>query len=104
GVGLKIERSLPIAGGLGSSAAASVGGAFAAAHLVGRDGDHNAMVTAALAGEARVAGHHLDNIAPSLFGGLCLVQRVNPVSVAPIPIAGDWWITVVTPDLELPTA
>ena len=88
GVSLSIDRTLPLAGGMGGSATASVGGAFAAAAALGKTGDTKNILLSALAGESEVAGAHLDNIAPSLFGGLCLVQSVSPPIVKRIPIIG----------------
>src|SRR5690606_22611483 len=69
---VSIMRRLPVAGGLGASAASSVGGAYAAAVASRQKVDDSLILQAALVGEAAVAGAHLDNIAPSLFGGLCV--------------------------------
>lgn len=103
GVSLSIERALPISGGLGSSAAASVGGALAVAKAAGKDVSHDRIMLAALEGEAKVAGRHLDNIAPCVFGGLCLVREVQPADVVSLKIAGEWWVTLVTPNMKLAT-
>ena len=45
----------------------------------------------------------MDNIAPSLFGGLCLVQSVSPAIIKKVPISGEWWISIITPDIKMPT-
>lgn len=103
GVLLKIDRQLPVSGGLGSSAAASVGGAFAAATAGGHSVAPDILLAAALDGEASVAGRHLDNIAPALFGGLCVVVATDPPQVARVPIKGDWWVALVSPAAQLAT-
>ena len=107
------DRKLPLSGGLGSSAAASVAGAFAAAIASGdlagptianaQPEVVERILEAALDGEESVAGRHLDNIAPCLFGGLCLARTITPTDVIQLKIDGSWWITVVSPDLKLPT-
>lgn len=107
------ERQLPLSGGLGSSAAASVAGAFAAAAAVGLiQGSSLANVPfsiieqileAALDGEEAVAGRHLDNIAPAALGGLCLARGIDPVDAIRLPLKGTWWLSVISPDLRLNT-
>lgn len=107
GIELSFHRQLPISGGLGSSAAASVGGAYAAALATGKDVATDLILTAALDGEASVAGRHLDNIAPAFFGGLCVVLNSDPPDVARVAISdpknGSWWLTLVSPDTKLST-
>lgn len=100
---VRLERRLPMSGGLGSSAASSVGGAYAAAIASGNPLDTNMILAAALDGEARVAGRHLDNIAPAFFGGLTVVLGTDPPIVSRAPIQGDWWISLVSPAMRLAT-
>src|SRR5690606_13603833 len=98
-----IMRRLPFAGGLGASAASSVGGAYAAAIASGKKVDSSLILQAALVGEAAVAGAHLDNIAPSLFGGLCVCFGIDPPQVTSITALADWWLTLITPRMRMPT-
>ncbi len=98
-----LERALPLAGGLGSSAASSVAGALAAAKLAHVEGRNDLILRAALAAEAFVAGPHLDNIAPCLYGGLTLVQDVEALCVYPVPMQAKFWITLLTPPLHIQT-
>lgn len=98
-----IERSLPLAGGLGSSAASSVAGALAAARLLDMEKRDDLILRAALAGEQAVAGAHLDNIAPCYLGGLVLIQDVETLALYPIPVQGDLAITLITPNLKIKT-
>lgn len=107
------ERRLPLSGGLGSSAAASVAGAFAAAVVSGGLAGPTVatassevrrwILEAALDGEEAVAGRHLDNIAPCLLGGLCLARGTSPVDAVQLQVRGSWWLTVVSPRLRLAT-
>jgi homoserine kinase len=61
------------------------------------------VIAAALAGESAVAGRHLDNIAPSVLGGLALARSVDPIDVVALPVAADWWIALVTPRVRIET-
>lgn len=103
-----IHKGLALAGGMGGSAASSVAGAYAAAlalNAATSDSaiETNRIIAAALEGEASVAGRHLDNIAPSVVGGLALSRSVDPIDVIKLPVAADWWITLVTPRVRIRT-
>lgn len=103
GVKVSLDRQLPVSGGLGSSAAASVGGALAAAAAAKVQPEMDLILEAALAGERTVAGNHLDNIAPCLLGGLTMVQSVAPPRIYQLPVKSKWWICLVTPDCRIDT-
>ena len=98
-----LEKGLPLSGGMGGSAASSVAGAVAAAHALGLDADRASLVRAALVGESAVAGRHLDNIGPSLLGGLVLVLTGDPPELVRLPVADEWWIALATPAVRLET-
>src|SRR6185503_3008814 len=66
GLELSIEKGLPLAGGMGGSAASAVGGAVAADAVLGTALDRASLLEAALEAESVVAGRHADNVAPSL--------------------------------------
>lgn len=100
---VSVEKGLPLAGGMGGSAASSVAGAYAAALALGQSPDLREILAAALEGEAVVAGRHLDNIAPSTVGGLALTRSVDPIDVVRIPIGAAWWIALVTPRVRIQT-
>lgn len=102
-VHVSIERQLPVSGGLGGSAAASVGGALAALFAAEKTADTSTILLAALDGEQTVAGRHLDNIAPAFFGGLCVCRASDPPDIATVPIRADWWLSVVTSSQKLAT-
>jgi homoserine kinase len=98
-----IEKGLALAGGMGGSAASSVAGAYAAGLALGQAPNVRDVLAAALEGESAVAGRHLDNIAPSVVGGLALVRSVDPIDVIRLPVAADWWIAMVTPRVRIQT-
>ena len=98
-----IEKGLPLSGGLGGSAASSVAGAFAAAMAMGSKTTPIELAAAALQGEMTVAGEHLDNIAPSILGGLALSRSVRPIDIIALTVAADWRLALVTPDVRIQT-
>jgi homoserine kinase len=86
GLDLRVEKGLPLAGGLGGSAASAVAGAFAANVLLGRPLDTGELLRCALEAEAVVAGRHPDNAAPSLLGGAIVVLGVDPLRYARVSV------------------
>jgi homoserine kinase len=72
GFSVRIKNPIPLAAGLGSSAAAVVGGLFAARALTGRNVPQIEMVQLATELEG-----HPDNVLPALLGGLVVCYREN---------------------------
>jgi homoserine kinase len=103
GLALRITKGLPLSGGQGGSAASAVAGACAANLLLDAGLDTNALLACALEGEAEVAGRHLDNIAPSLLGGLVLVRSLDPIDVVRLPVPDALRIVLVHPSMQLRT-
>ncbi len=73
----RIRSTIPLSGGLGSSAAAYVAGLTAAARLLEHDGD-------LLADAIELEGHP-DNVAAALVGGFVIVTRGDAVRFDPPP-------------------
>ncbi|ABF46547.1 homoserine kinase [Deinococcus geothermalis DSM 11300] len=97
---VEIETEVPLARGLGSSAAALVAGIVAANELLGRPLDDEALLDVA----AREEGHP-DNVAPALFGGIVVATLdklgTHYVRLEPPAHLG---VTVLIPDFELSTS
>ena len=70
GFALRVRNPIPLASGLGSSAAAVVGGLFAARAITGRTVAQTEMVHLATTLEG-----HPDNVLPALLGGLVVCYR-----------------------------
>jgi homoserine kinase len=104
GIALRAKKGLPLAGGQGGSAASAVAGAVAANALIGGPLDSQALLACCLEAEARVAGRHLDNIAPVLLGGIVLVRSLDPIEVIRLPVPTDLHIVLVHPAQRLATA
>jgi len=54
--------------------------------------------------ESIVAGRHLDNLAPSLLGGICLVRSMDPIDVVRLPVPDGLFIVLAHPSQRLRTA
>jgi homoserine kinase len=99
-VTVDVTSDIPMAAGLGSSAAATVAGLRVFEHVTG------ALEDSELLGIATEAEGHADNAAPALFGGLNSVIEVEGAS----PYALRWrWprdlrLIVATPNVGLSTA
>lgn len=104
GVRITLVKGLPLASGLGSSAASAVGAAVAVNHLLGEPLTRAELLPAALEGEASVSGYHADNVAPCLFGGVTLVTGLQADQIYHLPVPDDLHLALVTPDVEVPTA
>lgn len=99
GARLRCVNRIPLSRGLGSSAAAWVGGLLAANALLGEPIDRDGLLAAATRAEG-----HPDNVAAALLGGLTVScadgPRVTAVSV-PLPAGIDW--VVLVPETESST-
>jgi homoserine kinase len=104
GIGLRVTKGLSLSAGQGGSAASAVAGASAANALLGSPLGRDALLAAALASEEQVAGRHLDNIAPSLMGGIVLVRTLDPIDVLAIPVPAALHLVLATPAQRLRTA
>jgi homoserine kinase len=104
GVRLTLHKGLPLASGLGSSAASAVAAAVAVNALFGSPLSSAELLPACLDGEASVSGYHADNVAPCLFGGITLVGGTDAAQIRQLPIPKNLHLTLVTPDVEVPTS
>lgn len=105
GVELAVEKGLPLAGGLGGSAASAVAGAVAVDALFGLGADRERLLSAAIEAEAGLSGRHADNVAPSLLGGAVLVSSAGPSpQVVSFAVSGELALVLVTPDYRVETS
>ncbi len=104
GVTLRVTKGLPLAGGQGGSAASAVAAAVAVHALLGEPLARDVLLACCLEAEATVAGRHLDNLAPSLLGGVVSVLGVDPPDVVSVPARLDPWFAMVHPQIAVRTA
>ncbi len=104
GVELELKKGLPLAAGMGGSAASAVAAVLAVQGLSRRALESDALLRCALAGESVASGHgHPDNAAPSLFGGLVLVPAWEPLHPILVPVPEELSAAHVRPHLEIET-
>jgi homoserine kinase len=104
GFELEIVKGIPLGSGLGGSAASAVAAVVAAAALVDRPLDRTQLLKFAMQGEAVASGSvHVDNIAPSLFGGLVLTVGIDNPHVKQIPVPPSVRCVLVHPHMVLAT-
>jgi len=98
---LVLDSTIPIARGLGSSAAATVGALLLARAVLRRDIDRADVLH-----EAEAIEGHPDNSAPALFGGLVAVAHghAGASRVLRLPLAPALGFAWAAPHAEVPTA
>jgi len=96
---LTCRNRIPLARGLGSSAAAGVGGLVAANHLCGCPLSQERLLEIA----AEMEGHP-DNVAPALLGGCRIVaQEPEGLITAAVPLPRDLYAILYIPHQPMPT-
>ena len=104
GFELWIEKGIPLGSGLGGSAASAVAAVVAAAALVDEPLERTRLLKFAMRGEAVASGTvHVDNIAPSLFGGLVLTVGIDNPFVKQVPVPERVRCVLVHPHMVLAT-
>lgn len=98
---VSVYSEIPLGRGLGSSAAAIIGAAYAAKVLLAEKVEPNQL----LADCAEFEGH-IDNLAASLHGGLVIAhddKASGKVTTASLPWPSKWRALLVVPPYELST-
>lgn len=99
GLKIKLTNNIPVARGLGSSAAAIVGGALAANSLISNPFSYDDLLFIV----TQVEGHP-DNVAPALLGGLVTsIYTAEKVICKKINLPDDLNLVVAIPDFALST-
>jgi homoserine kinase len=104
GFELEIDKGIPLASGLGGSAASAVAAVVAANALLPQPRTQLQLLQYAMQGEAVASGSmHVDNIAPSLYGGLVLTVGIDHPRVKQIPVPEAIRAVIVHPHMFLST-
>ncbi len=104
GFDMRIEKGIPLASGLGGSAASAVAAVVAANAMIEEPLTRIELLKVAMEGEAVASGsRHADNISPSLFGGLVLTVGIDEPRVKQIPVPEEIHAVIVHPHLQVST-
>ena len=110
GLGVKIEKGIPLGSGMGGSAASAVGAVVAASALLLRNGifekplPFQKLIHFALEGEAVASGSkHADNVAPCLYGGFTLSYPGEEPQVSAVPYPENLFCVLIHPELRIDT-
>jgi homoserine kinase len=104
GIGLDIHKGIPLGSGLGGSAASAVAAVVAANALLPEPLGKLELLKFAMKGEQVASGSvHVDNIAPSLYGGLVLTVGIDNPNVKQIPVPSTVRCVLVHPHMMLST-
>ena len=104
GVDLVLHKGMPLASGLGSSAASAAAALRAVNRLAGDPLAAEELLPCALAAEQVAAGAgHADNAAPALMGGFVLIRSTAPLDLVRLPVPDGLAVALLSPDVEIPT-
>lgn len=104
GLELELDKGIPLASGLGGSAASAVAAVVAANALLPEPRSQLELLRYAMQGEEVASGsRHVDNIAPSLFGGLVLTVGIDQPRVKRIPVPPGICAVIVHPHMAVST-
>jgi homoserine kinase len=104
GFEMRIDKGIPLGSGLGGSAASAVGAVVAANALLPQPRSKLELLKYAVQGEAVASGSlHIDNISPSLFGGLVLTVGIDHPRVKQIPVPEGVRAVIMHPHMFLST-
>ena len=104
GMRLSVDKGVPLAAGMGGSAASAVAGAAAANALLGEPFSVEELLPYALEGE-RIASDppHWDNVMASLLGGLVIAASESPALVQRLPVPKGIVSIVLHPSVQVET-
>lgn len=104
GVDLVVRKGLPLASGLGSSAASAVAAVRAVDALLHLDAPPTVLLRCAMEGERVACGAmHADNVAPGLYGGFVLARAIDPPDIIELPVPAGLACVVLQPAWEIET-
>ena len=102
---IEIYKEMPLASGMGSSAASAVAAVVAVNELLGAPLSYRELLPVAMEGETVASGlAHADNIAPALLGGIILIRSYDPLDVLQLPAPRELRCVLLHPAIEIRTS
>lgn len=103
GFDISIKKGVALGSGMGGSAASSVAALIALNGFLKAPLEISTLANFAVHGERIASGNaHPDNVVPCLYGGLTLINGVNPIKVVRLPLPNVYCV-LVHPNLRLDT-
>jgi homoserine kinase len=104
GLDIELSKGMPLASGLGSSAASSVAAVFGANLLAGSPLSPRQLLPFTLKAEEVACGAaHADNVAPALLGGFILIRSYEPLDLVKLPVPEGLAAAIAHPHTEIKT-
>jgi homoserine kinase len=104
GADIVLEKGMPLASGLGSSAASAVAGVVAANLLAGEPCSPEELLPFTMQAEQVACGAaHADNVAPALLGGFVLIRSYEPLDIVRLPVPQGLAAATAHPHTEIRT-
>jgi homoserine kinase len=105
GVDIVLTKGFAAGSGLGSSSASSAAAAYGYNKLIGSPYSNKELVAFAAEGERVACGSpHIDNVAPSILGGLILAKGNNPSDILELPIINNLYAVTLYPNIKVNTS
>lgn len=105
GVNIVLTKGFAAGSGLGSSSASSAAAAYGYNKLIGSPYSNKELVAFAAEGERVACGSpHIDNVAPSILGGLILAKGNNPSDILELPIINNLYAVTLYPNIKVNTS
>lgn len=101
---IRLEKNVPVASGLGSSACSIVATLVAINHYCGSPLNNHQLLTLMGEIEGDISGAiHFDNVSPCFFGGMQLILQECEIISQKIPVFDDWLWVVAYPGISVST-
>lgn len=99
-----LEKNIPVASGLGSSACSIVAALVAVNHHCGSPLANSRLLALMGEMEGNISGSvHFDNVSPCFFGGMQLILQECDIISQKIPIFDSWFWVLAYPGIEIST-
>jgi len=105
GVDVILKKGFAAGSGLGSSSASSAAAAYGYNKLIGSPYSNKKLVAFAAEGERVACGSaHVDNVAPSILGGIILAKGKKSSDLLELPIIDNLFAVTLYPNIRINTS
>ncbi|MFT4772148.1 MAG: homoserine kinase [Cryomorphaceae bacterium] len=105
GVDIRLTKGFAAGSGLGSSSASSAAAAYGYNTIIGSPYSNKDLVAFAAEGERVACGSaHVDNVAPSILGGIILARGKNPSDIIELPLIDNLYAITLYPNISVNTS